>query len=72
MRELSNHRNTIALFLCQSDKRGEEESEQVHSPVTKATLCLVERAIIAEHFQLSRFSSLKRFAANGRCGLFQE
>jgi len=51
--ELRSHEGTMALFLHHRVSQGEVEIGQAHDPSVKETLCLADKAIISDLFQLS-------------------
>ena len=68
-KEFRSHERTMALFLCQKVYKGEVELGHSEVPSMKAILCLADKAIITDLFQLSKPSPLKRLATKGRPGL---
>jgi len=67
--EFKSQEITIALFLCHSVNNGDDESRQGQVPLINATLCFVDKTIITDLLQLSKFSPLKMLETRGCSGL---
>jgi len=65
LREFSNHDKPMALFLCHKVIDGEVASSLAHLPSMNAYLCLTEKAISTNLFQLSKSSPLKMLEIRG-------
>jgi len=69
VKEFKSQERTISLFLSQRIRRGDVVPGFGQWPSIKANLCLADRVVITDLFQLSKFFPLKGFETRGIPGL---